>query len=110
VRQSWILVVVGLLLIGGAAYIGLHHSHLDIGVGSSGITVAHLNVDCGSPLFRKYPMPAGLPFTGKGPCASSSTMTRQLIGAALAAAAGLGCVVMGVTGLVRPTAPTMPGA
>ncbi|ACU75629.1 hypothetical protein Caci_6787 [Catenulispora acidiphila DSM 44928] len=100
-RQSWILIVLGLLLIGGAAYVGLHHSHLDIDVGTSGITVAHVRVDCGSPLSRKYPLPAGLQYQGKGPCASSTALARQLTGSALAAAAGVGCLVMGITGLVR---------
>jgi hypothetical protein len=101
VRQSWILIVLGLLLLGGAVYVGLAHSHLDIDVSSSGITMARIRVDCGSPLFRRYPLPAGLQYSGKGPCASSPTMTRQLIGAVLAAAAGAGCVVMGVTGSAR---------
>ena len=100
-RQSWILIVLGLLLIGGAAYVGLHHSHLEIAVGSNGITVAHVSVDCGSPVFREYPLPEGLQFSGKGPCASSPAMTRQLIGGVLAAASGLGCLVMALTALVR---------
>lgn len=100
-RQSWILIVLGLLLIGGAAYIGLTDSHLDIAMGYSGDTVARIRVDCGSPLFRRYPLPAGLGYTGKGPCASSSKLTRELIGAALAGASGLGCLVMGATGFAR---------
>lgn len=108
-RQSWLLIVLGLLLLGGAAYVGLHDSHLDIAVGSNGFTVAHVSVDCGSPLFRKYPLPQGLQFTGKGPCASSPAMTRQLIGGVLAAAAGAGCLVMGATGLVRRPAATVHG-
>lgn len=109
-RQSWIMIVLGLLLLGGAAYIALHDSHLDVGVGSNGFTVAHIGVDCGSPLHRKYPLPQGLQFSGKGPCASSPTMTRQLIGAGLAAAAGLGCLVIGGVGLVRRPAATVHGA
>jgi len=95
------MIVLGLLLLGGAAYIGLHHWHLDVAVGSNGITVAHVSVDCGSPLHRSYPLPAGLQFTGKGPCASTSAMTRQLIGAGMAGAAGVGCLVIGIVGLVR---------
>ncbi|MBS2538104.1 hypothetical protein KGQ20_35665 [Catenulispora sp. NF23] len=100
-RQSWILIVLGLLLVGGAAYIGLADTHLDIAMGFSGDTVARIRVDCGSPLFRRYPLPAGLGYTGKGPCASSPKLTRELIGAALAGAAGLGCLVMAVTGFAR---------
>lgn len=109
-RQSWLLIALGLLLICAAAYVGLHDSHLGIDVGANGITVAHVSVDCGSPLFRKYPLPQGLQFTGKGPCASSTAMTRQLIGGALAAAAGVGCLVMGATGSVRRPARTVHGA
>lgn len=109
-RQTWILIVLGLLLVGGAAYIGVHHTHLGIDVGSNGFTLAHVEVDCGSPLSRKYPLPAGLQYTGKGPCASSSALSRQLVGGVLAAAAGAGCLVMGVTGLVRRPAATMHGA
>jgi hypothetical protein len=101
VRQSWILIVLGLLLLGGAAYVGTAHSHLAIDVGYSGDTVARVSVDCGSPLSRKYPLPAGLQYSGKGPCASSPALTRQLIGGVLAAASGAGCLVMGLTGLVR---------
>ena len=100
-RQSWVLILLGVLLLGGAAYIGFAHSHLDIDVSTSGVTVARMRVDCGSPLVRRYPLPPGLQFSGKGPCASSPTMTRQLIGAALAAAAGAGCLVLGATGLAR---------
>lgn len=100
-RQSLLLSILGLLLLGGAAYVGLHDTHLGIDVGSNGITVAHVTVDCGSPLFRKYPLPQGLQFTGRGPCASSPALTRQLIGGVLAAAAGLGCLVMAVTGMAK---------
>ena len=100
-RQSWILTVLGVLLLLGAAYVGFAHSHLDIDVSTSGVTVARIRVDCGSPLFRRYPLPPGLQYSGKGPCASSPSMTRQLIGAALAGAAGAGGVVLGVTGLAR---------
>ena len=109
-RHSLLLIVLGLLLLGGAAYVGLHDSHLGINVGSDGITVGRVSVDCGSPLFRKYPLPEGLQYTGKGPCASDPALTRQLIGAVLAAAAGLGCLVMAVAELVRRPAATVHGS
>lgn len=109
-RQSPLLIVLGLLLLGAAAYVGLHDTHLGIDVGSNGITVARVTVDCGSPLSRRYPLPQGLQFTGRGPCASSQALTRQLIGAVLAAAAGLGCLVMAVTAMVRRPATTVHGS
>jgi hypothetical protein len=95
------MLVIGLLLIGGAVFIGLHHSHLDVGLNQNGITLANVTVDCGSPLHRAYPLPAGIQFTGRGPCTSDSALTKQLYGAGLAAAAGIGGLVLGITGLVR---------
>ena len=99
-RSSWILLILGVLLIAGAAYVALTHSHLDVGLQAGGMTTKTIRVDCGTALFHKYPKPLGMNFGAKGPCgARSGALTRVLFGATLGLLAGLGCVAMGLTGM-----------